>query len=69
MKQKTALLNKTIVITRAEGQASEAKKQLISYGAKVLDLPALIIGPPKTWKSLDEAIQEINNFHWIIFSS
>ncbi len=63
------LENKRIIITRAEGQASEAKQLLERYGAQVLDLPALEIGAPTTWEPLDSAISNLNTFDWILFSS
>ncbi len=63
------LEKRTIVITRAEGQSSEVKESLKELGAKVLDLPALVIGPPSEWGPVDEALGEIESFHWVIFSS
>ncbi len=69
MKEQQPLLDKTIVVTRAQDQSSEIRKQLLALGARVCDLPALVIGPPKTWGPLDEALEEIDDFHWIIFSS
>ena len=46
------LEGRKIVVTRAEGQQGEAKKMFESKGAKVLDLPALLIGPPDEWTPL-----------------
>ena len=40
------LLGTTVVITRAREQQSEGRRLLQSLGARVLDLPALEIGPP-----------------------
>ncbi len=63
------LLGKTVVVTRAQEQQGEARKLLISLGAKVLDLPALIIGPPDDLAPLDNALLEIDTFDWLVFSS
>ena len=38
-------------------------------GARIYDLPALVIRPPEQWAPLDNALEELENFHWIIFSS
>jgi uroporphyrinogen-III synthase len=38
-------------------------------GAAVVDLPALVIGPPEDWGPLDDALDELEDFHWLIFSS
>ncbi len=68
-KNEQPLSGKTIVITRAQEQQSEVKALLKNLGARVLDLPALIIGEPSDWEPLDTALAELNNFHWMIFSS
>ena len=38
-------------------------------GATVLDLPALVIGPPDSWGPLDDALAELEEFHWLVVSS
>ena len=58
-----------IAVTRAEGQLGEARRLFGACGAEVLDLPALTIGPPDDWRPLDDALAELESFHWIIFSS
>tara|TARA_B100000700_G_scaffold331744_1_gene467874 strand:- start:8623 stop:9426 length:804 start_codon:yes stop_codon:yes gene_type:complete len=63
------LRGRTVVITRAAGQQGEATSLLKSFGAVVLDLPALIIGPPDNFEKLDEAVKSLDDFEWIIFSS
>ena len=59
----------TILLTRAQEQNSEACNLFESYGARVLELPALVIGAPSDWNPLDNALLELKNFDWIIFSS
>ena len=63
------LTGKTVVITRSQDQQAEARVLFENQGARVLDLPALVIGPPDEWTPLDDALQDLENFHWIIFSS
>jgi len=63
------LTGKTVIITRAINQQSEARKSLQAAGARVLDLPALEIVPPDNWGPLDDALLDFDSFHWIIFSS
>ena len=63
------LTGKTVVLTRSQDQQAEARALFENQGARVLDLPALIIGPPDEWAPLDDALQDLENFHWIIFSS
>ncbi len=38
-------------------------------GATVLELPALVIKPPSTWQQLDKAIENIDNYNWLILTS
>ena len=63
------LKGKTVVLTRAQEQQGEAHVLFESKGARVLDLPALVIGPPKEWAALDNALADLENFDWIVFSS
>ena len=63
------LIDKKIIITRAQEQSSEAHKIFKQNGAQVFDLPSLIIGPPDDWSPLDDALKKIYTFDWIIFSS
>ena len=58
-----------MVVTRAANQQGEAKRLLEAEGARVLDLPALVIGPPDDWGPLDDALDELEDFHWLVFSS
>ena len=59
----------TIAVTRAEQQLGEARRLFERAGAEVLDLPALVIGPPDTWGPLDDALTELEDFHWLVVSS
>ena len=54
-----------MVVTRAADQLGEARRLLETQGAQVLDLPALVIGPPDDWGPLDDALAELEDFHWL----
>jgi uroporphyrinogen-III synthase len=60
---------RTIAVTRAERQLGSARRLFEAAGAAVVDLPALVIGPPDDWGPLDDALEELEQFHWILFSS
>jgi uroporphyrinogen-III synthase len=64
-----ALQGCTIAVTRAEQQLGEARRLFEQAGAEVLDLPALVIGPPDEWGPLDDALAELEEFHWLVVSS
>ena len=59
---------RTVVVTRAAEQQGEGRRLLETLGAQVLDLPALVIGPPDQWGPLDDALAELDSFHWLVFS-
>ena len=63
------LNQKNIIITRAKDKISDIKKLFTNKGAKIFDFPAIDVGYPDDLNPLDEALKDINNFHWIIFSS
>lgn len=63
------LLDRTLAVTRAEQKLGEARRLLERAGATVLDLPALVVGPPDHWGPLDDALSELEDFHWVVFSS
>lgn len=58
-----------IAVTRAEHQLGEARQLFERAGAEVIDLPALVIGPPDEWGPLDDALADWESFHWLIVSS
>lgn len=66
----TGLLHgRTIGVTRAEQQLGEARRLFEAAGARVIDVPALVIRPPDHWGPLDDALADLESFHWIVFSS
>ena len=60
---------RNIIITRSKEGISDVKAIFKSKGAQVYDFPAISIGDPDDLNPLDDALNEINQFHWIIFSS
>jgi uroporphyrinogen-III synthase len=63
------LSGRCIAVTRAETQLGEARRLFEQAGAEVVDLPALVVTPPDEWGPLDDALEELESFHWIVFSS
>jgi uroporphyrinogen III methyltransferase/synthase len=59
----------TIVITRARAQAESFASKLESHGAKVLSCPTIEIVPLDNYDLLDEAIENLFGYDWIIFTS
>ena len=66
---KKPLTGKKILITRAREQSTEFATQLKKQGAEVIEFPTIEIVPPLHWKKLDQTIDQLKSYHWIIFTS
>ena len=64
-----ALQGITVVVTRAAAQASELNTLLESYGAKVIVCPTIEIREPDSYERLDEALDHLYGYDWLIFTS
>lgn len=63
------LAGRTILVTRAAGQAGPFTAQLEALGATALELPALAIGAPSSWDPFDQGLQNLANTDWLILTS
>jgi uroporphyrinogen III methyltransferase/synthase len=66
---RTPLKDKTILITRAREQSAEFTSGLKKLGAEVIVFPTIEIVPPHRWNKLDQAIDRLPSYDWIIFTS
>ncbi len=66
---KKPLTGKKILITRAREQSPEFATRLKKRGAEVIEFPTIEIVPPLCWKELDQAIDQLPSYDWIIFTS
>ena len=64
-----ALTRKIILATRAAGQSSSFTTLLSRQGATVIELPALEIRPPSSWAALDQALEHLSGFDWLVLTS
>lgn len=63
------LRGRTIVVTRAASQATELSRLLENFGAKVLVCPTIEIREPDNYERLDEALEHLYGYDWLIFTS
>lgn len=63
------LFGKGVVITRPAIQSESFAELLHEQGARVIHFPTIHIAPPQSWNKLDEALEELASFQWIIFTS
>jgi uroporphyrinogen III methyltransferase/synthase len=63
------LLGKRILVTRAREQASDLVDMLEEKGAGCIECPTIAIRPPEDMSGIDNAIDNLDSFDWIVFSS
>ncbi len=67
--EKKSLVGKRILITRTREQSGDFSTQLRKLGAEVLEFPTIEIVPPTRWKELDQTIDQLKSYDWILFTS
>ena len=63
------LFGRRILLCRPEADALPTAKLLQGLGAEVFLEPMIVIGPPPDWTPVDQALDELASFDWIVFSS
>lgn len=63
------LEGRTIVITRARAQSADFVRELEEAGARVISCPTIEIVEPESYALLDEAIENLYGYDWLIFTS
>ena len=67
--EKRPLFGKRILTTRAQEQVAEFSQLLMAYGAEPVELSTIRLVQPTNWEAVDEAIDRISRFDWLIFTS
>jgi uroporphyrinogen III methyltransferase / synthase len=63
------LRGKRILVTRARSQALSLVQRIESLGGEVIEFPTIEIRPPESYGPLDQAINQIGSYDWLIFTS
>ena len=63
------LFGKTVLVTRAREQASALTFKLENLGAKCIEAPVIKIVEPESYVDLDNEIEKIADYQWLIFTS
>jgi uroporphyrinogen III methyltransferase/synthase len=64
--EKLPLFGQRVLVTREHSGGFERLEEL---GAEIIDLPVIEIEPPKDYGELDRAIERIDSYNWIVFTS
>ncbi|HEV3471033.1 MAG TPA: uroporphyrinogen-III synthase [Pyrinomonadaceae bacterium] len=69
MSSERPLSGRTVMVTRAREQAAEFAASLEGFGARVVFCPTIEIVPPESYAQLDEAVENLYGYDWLIFTS
>jgi uroporphyrinogen III methyltransferase / synthase len=67
--ERRPLFGKRIVVTRTREQAGRFAELLEGQGAEVVEVPLIEIAPPESWQPVDQAIERLETYKWVIFTS
>ncbi len=67
--EKRPLFGKKIIVTRTREQASDLVAGLEEFGANCLEYSTINIQPVDSYAALDDELERINEYHWILFTS
>jgi uroporphyrinogen III methyltransferase / synthase len=63
------LEGRTVIVTRAASQAADLTTLLEGHGASVIVCPTIEIREPDNYERLDEALDHLYGYDWLIFTS
>ena len=58
-----------ILVTRARPQAAEFSHLLRRQGATVVRIPLIEIVPPRSFQPVDDALENLHRYQWLIVTS
>ncbi len=67
--EKRPLFGKRIVVTRTREQASDLMAGLEENGGNCLEFSTIKIEPVESYEVLDEELERLEEYHWILFTS
>jgi uroporphyrinogen-III synthase/uroporphyrinogen III methyltransferase/synthase len=63
------LADRRILVTRGASQAPKLSDGLRARGAIPVEVPVIEICPPESYEPLDTALQQLESYDWVIFTS
>jgi uroporphyrinogen-III synthase/uroporphyrinogen III methyltransferase/synthase len=63
------LSGRRVLVTRAAHQAGKLSEGLRALGAEPVEVPVLEIREPVSLEPLDQALRQIDDYHWLILTS
>lgn len=69
IKEGQILFGRSVIVTRARAQAGELASILESLGARVVYCPVIEITDPESYAPLDQAIDNLYGYDWLVLTS
>ena len=63
------LFGQTVAVTRTRQQTSDVTTKLTELGADVIEAPTIELTEPGEWSDVDEVLEHIAEYDWVIFTS
>ncbi|MFZ0744259.1 MAG: uroporphyrinogen-III synthase [Terracidiphilus sp.] len=63
------LAGRRVLVTRAAQQAGKLSEGLRELGAEAVEVPLIEICPPTSYDALDAALQRVDSYDWLLFTS
>lgn len=67
--ERLPLYGQRIVITRPRHQADDLSRRIVALGGVPYLLPTVEIHPPADWTPVDDAIDRLQTYQWLVFTS
>ena len=67
--ERKPLFGKKVLVTRSREQASELSRRILELGGEPVEFPTIEIREPDDYEALDNAIYNISDYKWVIFTS
>lgn len=67
--EKKPLFGHRVLVTRSREQASSLSARIAELGGEVWEFPTIEIVPPLDWALVDQALESLEQYQWIVFTS
>ncbi|BAF59154.1 MAG: uroporphyrinogen-III C-methyltransferase [Pelotomaculum sp.] len=67
--EKKPLFGRRVLVTRSREQASALSEAIEALGGQAVEFPAIRVAEPEDYSPLDRAIEGLDSFRWVIFTS
>jgi len=67
--QERPLFGTSVLVAGSKLTATKLRQRLTVLGAEVLTQPAIRVAPPPDWTAADAALDQVNEYDWLVFTS